>query len=46
MENHNQLISPVRRKILEVQGYTGYTDAQLNDYKYGIRFASSVQSYD
>jgi hypothetical protein len=32
-------ISPVRKKRLETQGYTGFTDAELNDFKFGIRFA-------
>lgn len=39
MENQNCLISPVTRKRLEAQGYLGFTDAQLNDFKFGIRFA-------
>ncbi len=32
-------ISPTNRKRLETQGYIGFTDAELNDFKYGIRFA-------
>jgi hypothetical protein len=39
MKNTDHLISRVRRNRLEVQGYKGYTDAELNDYKYGIRLA-------
>ena len=39
MKKPDQLISPARRNRLEVQGYTGYTDAELHDYKYGIRLA-------
>ena len=32
-------ISAVRRKRLQIQGYQGFTDCELNDFKYGIRFA-------
>lgn len=39
MKNQDCLISPVRRKRLETQGYEGFTDSQLNDFKFGIRFA-------
>ena len=39
MENQNCAISAVTRKRLETQGYLGFTDAQLNDFKFGIRFA-------
>jgi hypothetical protein len=33
------MITAVRRKRLEVQGYCEFTDKQLNEYKFGIRFA-------
>ncbi len=39
MKNQDCLIIPSRRKRLETQGYTGFTDAELNDFKFGIRFA-------
>lgn len=32
-------IARVSKKRLEIQGYTGLTDGELNDFKYGIRFA-------
>jgi hypothetical protein len=32
-------ISPIRRKRLELQGYVQYSDSELNDFKFGIRFA-------
>lgn len=39
MENQDCVLSPVTRKRLEAQGYVGFTDAQLNDFKFGVRFA-------
>jgi hypothetical protein len=39
MGNQNCVLSSVTRKRLEAQGYLGFTDAQLNDFKFGIRFA-------
>lgn len=39
MKNQYCGIAPARRKRLEVQGYCGFTDVELNDFKYGIRFA-------
>ncbi len=39
MNNQNCIITPARRKRLEAQGYNGFTDAELNDFKFGIRFA-------
>jgi hypothetical protein len=39
MKNQNCMLSPVTRKRLEQQGYVSFTDAQLNDFKFGIRFA-------
>jgi len=35
-------ISPVCKKRLQVQGYDKYTDNELNDFKYGIRFAYAM----
>jgi hypothetical protein len=32
-------ISSVKRKRFEIQGYNGFTDSQLNEFKFGIRFA-------
>ena len=39
MNNPDCVFSPTRRRRLEVQGYHGFTDAELNDYKVGIRLA-------
>lgn len=39
MKNQDCLITPTRRKRLESQGYIGFTDAELNNFKFGIRFA-------
>ena len=33
------IINPATRKRLETQGYHGFTDVELNDFKIGIRFA-------
>ncbi|MGE0587083.1 MAG: DUF4395 family protein [Cyclobacteriaceae bacterium] len=38
MKNQD-VISLVRRKRFETQGYCGFTDVELNDFKFGIRFA-------
>lgn len=38
-KNLSKPISSVRRKRLQIQGYQGFTDCELNDFKYGIRFA-------
>lgn len=38
----NDLISPTRKGRLEEQGYCGYTDYELTQYKFGIRFAYYV----
>jgi hypothetical protein len=35
----NSFISPACRKRLHVQGYETFSDKELNDYKFGIRFA-------
>ena len=39
MGDQHCTLSPVTRRRLEAQGYLGFTDAQLNDFKFGIRFA-------
>jgi hypothetical protein len=39
MENSLQIISPTCKRRLQIQGYQNYSDKELNDYKYGIRFA-------
>ena len=39
MRNQDNIISPVRRRRLETQGYIGFNDSELNDFKFGIRFA-------
>jgi hypothetical protein len=39
MGNPNCILSPVTRRRLETQGYVGFTDAELNNFKFGIRFA-------
>ena len=39
MDNKAQFISATCKRRLQVQGYQNYSDRELNDYKYGIRFA-------
>ena len=39
MNAQDCIISTVTRKRLEAQGYYGFTDSELNDFKFGIRFA-------
>lgn len=39
MKNESCIISTIQRKRLETQGYNGFTDAELIDFKFGIRFA-------
>jgi len=39
MKNQGFIISSTRRKRLETQGYVGFSDAELNDFSFGIRFA-------
>jgi hypothetical protein len=39
METKAAFISPTCRKRLHVQGYEHFSDKELNDYKFGIRFA-------
>src|SRR5688572_9435693 len=40
MKNQNCLISHARRKKLEAQGFTGYSDEELNARTFGFRFAT------
>ena len=37
--NNNCIISPIRRKRFQIQGYDRYTDSELYDYRLGLRFA-------
>jgi hypothetical protein len=39
MGNQNSILSPVTRRRLEAQGYLGFSDSELSDYRFGIRFA-------
>jgi len=39
MNNETPFISATCKSRLHVQGYRNYSDKELNDYKYGIRFA-------
>lgn len=39
MKNSDQELSETRSKRLEVQGFTGYSRYQLNNFKWGIRHA-------
>ena len=39
MKNQDCIIIPIRRKRLETQGYKGFTDSELNDFIFEIRFA-------
>lgn len=39
MDTGVKLISSTCRKRLHIQGYDNFSDKELNDYKYGIRFA-------
>jgi hypothetical protein len=39
MNTEISFISPACRKRLHVQGYENFSDKELNDYKFGIRFA-------
>ena len=39
MNEKNIILSPTTKRRLMVQGYNCYSDKELNDYKYGIRFA-------
>ena len=42
MENKDSILSAVCRKRLYIQGYQDYSDKELKDYKYGIRFAYAL----
>jgi len=37
--NTNCIISPIRRKRFQIQGYDRFTDSELYDYRLGLRFA-------
>lgn len=39
MDKINSILSSTTKRRLKVQGYNCYSDKELNDYKYGIRFA-------
>lgn len=39
MDEKNSTLSPITKRRLIIQGYNCYSDKELNDYKYGIRFA-------
>lgn len=39
MTHITNIISPACRKRLNMQGYQRYSDSELNEYKYGLRFA-------
>jgi hypothetical protein len=39
MENQDCNFKPQTRKRFEIQGYRGYSDSELDDFKFGIRFA-------
>lgn len=38
----NQMITPSCRRRLNIQGYYGFTDQELKDYRTGIRFAYAL----
>ena len=42
MADDKCIFSPVRRKRLEAQGVRGYSDRQLKDFAFGLRFAYVV----
>ncbi len=42
MQNPNCLISPSRRKKLEAQGFTGYSDEELAARTFGFRFSTGL----
>ena len=39
METQESNIKPLKRKRFEIQGYQCYSDSELHDFKFGIRFA-------
>ncbi len=39
MDETNSILTPVTKKRLIIQGFSCYTDKELNDYKHGIRFS-------
>lgn len=44
MTGKNKIISQTCRLRLDVQGYQNFSDEELNDFKFGIRFAYAVCS--
>lgn len=42
MNTKTHVISATCKRRLHVQGYQNYSDKELNDYKYGIRFAYAL----
>ena len=42
MTTFTQTISPACRRRLHVQGYDKFSDSELNEFKYGIRFAYAL----
>ena len=42
MDKKILIISPTCKRRLIIQGYQDYSDKELNDYKYGIRFAYAL----
>lgn len=42
MNDQTQFISPTCKRRLHVQGYQNYSDKELFDHKYGIRFAYAL----
>ena len=39
MNTENQTITPATRKRLQIQGYVNFSDKELSDHRFGIRFA-------
>ena len=39
MNEKKQLLSPVYKRRFHIQGYDIYTDQEIYNHKYGIRFA-------
>jgi hypothetical protein len=42
MKNQNCFISPMKRKNLEAQGFTGYSDEELAARSFGFRFSTGL----
>jgi len=45
METQESNIKPVKRKRFEIQGYQCYSNSELHDFKFGIRFAYYLCGY-